>query len=193
MFLILKTHEEIFNQILEIANNFKKDEENYLLAYKYFLNYFEQVENIQLDNIVIGISFTYSWMPTILKKIDLTDPENLVLIFNKVKNSEIITTQEILILKNSFNNSIVGTSKLLHFINPEKYAIWDSRVFRFLTGKEPHHSKFQDPKTYLEYLTLIEVLKKDKKFHNFYELMVQKVGYEISEYRALELAFFKGG
>ena len=98
-----------------------------------------------------------------------------------------------MILKNSFNNSIVGTSKLLHFINPEKYAIWDSRVFRFLTGKEPHHSKFQDPKTYLEYLTLIEVLKKDTKFHNFYELMMQKVGYEISESRALELAFFKGG
>ena len=190
---MLKTHEEIFNQIFEIANNFKKDEENYLLAYKYFLNYFKEVENIQLDNIVIGISFTYSWMPTILKKIDLTDPENLVLIFNKVKNSEIITTQELLILKNSFNNSIVGTSKLLHFINPEKYAIWDSRVFRFLTGKEPHHSKFQDPKTYLEYLTLIEVLKKDTKFHNFYELMMQKVGYEISESRALELAFFKGG
>ena len=118
MFLILKTHEEIFNQIFEIANNFKKDEENYLLAYKYFINYFEQIENIQLDNIVIGISFTYSWMPTILKKIDLTNPEKLVLIFNKVKDGEILTTQELLILKNSFNNSIVGTSKLLHFINP---------------------------------------------------------------------------
>lgn len=193
MFLMLKTHEEIFNQIFEIANNFKKDEENYLLAYKYFLNYFQEVDNIQLDNIVIGISFTYSWMPTILKKIDLTNPEKLVLIFNKVKDDEILTTQEFLILKNSFNNSIVGTSKLLHFINPEKYAIWDSRVVRFLTGKESHNSKFQDPKTYLEYLTLIEMLKKDTKFHNFYELMIQKVGYEISESRALELAFFKGG
>jgi hypothetical protein len=81
----------------------------------------------------------------------------------------------------------------LHFINPEKYAIWDSRVFRFLSGKEPHNSKFKDPETYIEYLALLEILKSEENFEEFYQLMVRKVGYEISEYIALELAFFKGG
>ena len=73
-------------------------------------------------------------------------------IFNKVKQGHLISTQELQILKNAFNNSLVGVSKLLHFIQPEKYAIWDSRVFRFLSGNEPHVSIFKQPETYLSYL-----------------------------------------
>ncbi|WP_434279008.1 hypothetical protein [Acinetobacter sp. CE-15] len=71
MSLTSKTNQEIFKQIMEIANNFNSEKENYLQAYSYFLNYFRKIDSIQLDDIVIGISFTYSWMPTILKKIDL--------------------------------------------------------------------------------------------------------------------------
>ncbi|SEL70117.1 hypothetical protein SAMN05216500_104243 [Acinetobacter sp. DSM 11652] len=63
--LTLKSHSEIFKQIFEIANQFNKDQENYLLAYSYFLNFFKSSETLTLDDIVIGISFTYSWMPTI--------------------------------------------------------------------------------------------------------------------------------
>lgn len=191
MFLT-KTNEALFIQILEIANNFRKENENYLMAYSYFLDYFKALDIITLDHIVIGISFTYSWMPTILN-MDLSDPENLVRIFNKAKVGESITAQEFLVLKKAFNNSLVGTSKLLHFINPEKYAIWDSRVFNFLTGRKPHDSRFQKPETYIAYLSLLETLKNEKNFGEFYNLIMQKVGYEISEYRALELAFFKGG
>ena len=146
-----------------------------------------------LLGIVIGISFTYSWMPTILKTINLSEPDQLILIFNKVKQGHLISTQELQILKNAFNNSLVGVSKLLHFIQPEKYAIWDSRVFRFLSGNEPHVSIFKQPETYLSYLTLLDNLKNEPAFSKFYRLMKQKVGYPISEYRALELAFFKGG
>lgn len=95
-------------------------------------------------------------------------------------------------MKSSFNNSLVGTSKLLHFINPKQYAIWDSRVFRFLNNEEPHKYKLEKPKTYIEYIEFVEKLKNDESFDAFYLLMKQKVGYEITEYRALELAFFKG-
>ncbi len=95
-------------------------------------------------------------------------------------------------MKSTFNNSLVGTSKLLHFINPKQYAIWDSRVFRFLNNEEPHKYKLEKSKTYLQYLDFIENLKNEKAFETFYNLIKQRVGYEISEYRALELAFFKG-
>ncbi len=166
---------------------------NYLIAYSHFLNYFKKTDVLTLDDIVIGISFTYSWMPTILKKIDLTAADDLIKIFNKAKQGHQLTVPELQTLKNAFNNSLVGVSKLLHFIHPEHYAIWDSRVFRFLSGNEPHNFAFKRPEAYLEYLTLLDELKNEAVFESFYRLMQDKVGYQISAYRALELTFFKGG
>ncbi|MFW2083541.1 hypothetical protein ACNPQK_21555 [Acinetobacter guillouiae] len=167
MSLTSKKNQEIFKQIMEIANNFNSEKENYLQAYSYFLNYF--------------------------RKIDLTNSENLILILNKVKNGEVISIKEINLLKQAFNNSLVGTSKLLHFINPNKYAIWDSRVFKFLSGEKSYISKFKQAEIYIEYLQLLDNLKLEEDFNIFFTLIQHKVGYEISEYRALELAFYKGG
>jgi hypothetical protein len=74
-------------------------------------------------------------------------------------------------LKRAFNNSLVGTSKLLHFIHPKQYAIWDSWVFRFLNNEEPHKYKLEKPKTYLEYLRKLE---KWKGFWNFFTTWLNK-------------------
>ena len=187
-----KSNDETFLQLTNIANNFKSTEENYLLSYPYFLNYFQNLESINLENLVIGISFTYSWMPTILKALNLKNTEEVLFILNEVKKGKLIDEQQLTTLKTTFNNSLVGTSKLLHFINPKQYAIWDSRVFRFLNNVEPHKYRLEKPRAYMEYLKLIEELKNEKAFTAFFDLMKQKVGYDITEYRALELAFFKG-
>ena len=187
-----KSNDETFLQLTNIANNFKSTEENYLISYPYFLNYFQNLESINLENLVIGISFTYSWMPTILKALNLKNTEEVLFILNEVKKGKLIDEQQLTTLKTTFNNSLVGTSKLLHFINPKQYAIWDSRVFRFLNNVEPHKYRLEKPRAYIEYLKLIEELKNEKAFTAFFELMKQKVGYDITEYRALELAFFKG-
>ena len=187
-----KSNHEIIEQLTKIANNIDSSKENYFQSYTYFLNYFKNLDSINLENIFIGISFTYSWMPTILKSIRLENPENVIAILNDVKIGKQINEEQLFILKKSFNNSLVGTSKLLHFINPNQYAIWDSRVFRFLNNEKPHKYKLEKPKTYIEYLNFIENLKSEKIFNTFYDLMKQKVGYEITEYRAIELAFFKG-
>lgn len=187
-----KSNQEIIEQLTKIANNFDSTKENYLLSYPHFLSYFKNLQTINIENLIIGISFTYSWMPTILKSIKLENPEKTLSILNDVKNGKKINEEQLSTLKSAFNNSLVGTSKLLHFINPKQYAIWDSRVFRFLNNEEPHKYKLERPKTYIEYLDFIEKLKCEKAFNGFFELMKRKVGYEITEYRALELAFFKG-
>lgn len=187
-----KSNDETFLQLTNIANNFKSTDENYLLSYPYFLNYFQNLESINLENLVIGISFTYSWMPTILKALNLKNTEEVLFILNEVKKGKLIDEQQLTTLKTTFNNSLVGTSKLLHFINPKQYAIWDSRVFRFLNDVEPHKYRLEKPRAYIEYFKLIEELKNEEPFTTFFELMKQKVGYDITEYRALELAFFKG-
>ncbi|WP_028123712.1 hypothetical protein [Epilithonimonas tenax] len=187
-----KSNKEIIEQLTKIANNFDSSKENYLLSYPHFLNYFKNLQTINLENIIIGISFTYSWMPTILKSIQLEKTDEIISILNAVKNGQKINEEQLATLKRAFNNSLVGTSKLLHFINPKQYAIWDSRVFRFLNNEEPHKYKLEKPKTYIEYIKFIENLKNETTFEVFYKLMKQKVGYKITEYRALELAFFKG-
>lgn len=187
-----KSNQEIIGQLTEIAKSFDSTKENYLVSYPHFLNYFKNLETINLENLIIGISFTYSWMPTILKSIKLENADKTLSILNEVKKGKKINEEQLATLKSSFNNSLVGTSKLLHFINPKQYAIWDSRVFRFLNNEEPHKYKLEKPKTYIEYIEFVEKLKNDESFDAFYLLMKQKVGYEITEYRALELAFFKG-
>ena len=198
MKIIEKINQEIIEQLTKIANNFDSTKENYLLSYPYFLSYFKNLQTINIENLIIGISFTYSWMPTILSinpknEVDTKELiEKSIEILNSVKNGQQINEEQLTTLKSAFNNSLVGTSKLLHFINPKQYAIWDSRVFKFLNNEEPHKYKLERPKTYIEYLDFIEKLKSEKAFNSFYELMKQKVGYEITEYRALELAFFKG-
>lgn len=184
---------EIIKRLLEIANSFDRTKENYLISYPHFLNYFKNLEEIKLENLIIGISFSYSWMPTILKSINIQSIEETISILNRVRKEELLNQSELLVLKSTFNNSLVGTSKLLHFINPEKYAIWDSRVFRFLNKDlEPHKYRLEKPETYLEYLNFINSMKEEKEFDGFYELMKEKVGFEITKNRALELAFFKG-
>jgi hypothetical protein len=185
--------EEIIKRLIKIANNFDSKKENYLISYLHFLKYFKNVDEINLDNLIIGISFTYSWMPTILKSINLENAEEAIVILNDVKKGKILDKNELFILKKTFNNSLVGTSKLLHFINPDKYAIWDSRVFRFMNnGEEPHKYKLEKPEVYLNYLNIIDSFKKEENFNSFYILMKEKVGFQITENRALELAFFKG-
>ena len=131
-------------------------------------------------------------MPTILKALNLKNTEEVLFILNEVKKGKLIDEQQLTTLKTTFNNSLVVTSQLLHFINPKQYAIWDSRVFRFLNDVEPHKYRLEKPRAYIEYLNLIEELKNEKAFTAFFDLIKQKVGYDITEYRALELAFFKG-
>jgi hypothetical protein len=187
-----KSNQEIIEVLSKIANDFDATNDNYLLTYSHFVNYFKNLETINLENLIIGISFTYSWMPTILKSIKLENQEEILINLNKVKNGYKMNESQLSTLKSAFNNSLVGTSKLLHFINPKQYAIWDSRVFRFINNEEPHKYKLEKPETYLKYLDFIEDIKNEKTFTNFYELMKHKVGFEITEYRAIELAFFKG-
>ena len=58
------------------------------------------------------------------------------LLLNKAKSGNLLNSEELEIVKKCVNNSLVGTSKLLHFINPSIYAIWDSKIFRNITEKK---------------------------------------------------------
>lgn len=76
-----------------------------------------------------------------------------------------MTKSDLVLLKKSFNNSLVGVSKLLHFINPNIYAIWDSRVFGFLFPSiRAHKYRVEDPDLYLCYLDWITHVTQDEAY-----------------------------
>lgn len=85
-------------------------------------------------------------------------------ILNRAKKGNKPTIGELDLLKGLLNIFLVGTTKLLHFINPDKFAIWDSRVYRYLKGKEPYEKRIGDGKTYLAYLEFCAYLTTQKEF-----------------------------
>ena len=110
------------DKFLHDCNNFKGVKQTYDVSYPEFLKYFHDIEKITKHHLVVGINFTYGWMPTIF---DFRSDEfdKSIEILNKTKSGFIPTESKLDTLKHLFNNSLVGTSKLLHFINPEKIAI----------------------------------------------------------------------
>ena len=132
-------------------------DEKYLTTYLEFVQYFKNLDKLSEHNTIIGISFTYSWMPTILD-IRYDKIQEATQILNYAKQGSRPSLTDLEILKCCFNNSIVGSSKLLHFINPDKFAIWDRRVYWYLFAKAPHSYRVENNNTYLDYLFLCDHL-----------------------------------
>lgn len=165
---------------------------SYYVSYPEFVKYFKDIDKIEKHNLIIGINFTYGWMPTIL---DLwTDEfERALEILNNVKQGRIPNEKELFILKELFNKSLVGTSKLLHFIRPDLFAIWDSRVYRYLTGDEAYANRIGDFGAYLEYLQFCEYLSKVKGYNEIHDSLEEKIGYSMTRMRTVELIMYTKG
>jgi hypothetical protein len=85
------------------------------------------------------------------------------------------------------NNSVVRMSKLLHWVNPKRYAIWDSRVGLYL-----QHTPYWSA-TYADYLDLCRVLVNHSAFLPIHDSINRKVGYSVSGMHAVELVMYGTG
>lgn len=198
----MKEIEIKYDKLLKESKDIEFKSLPYLKTYNHFIKYFKNKKKITEHDFIIGIHAIYGWMPTILKKLDLEDIDNTLIILNNVKNSKtILSKEDLLLLKLRINNSMVGVSKLLHFINPEKYAIWDSRVYRYMYDKTPT-SQITSVKKYLEYISIlneIEVMDNDNKFYkNVCEKLDKQFKNEefskdITKKRTIELVMFELG
>lgn len=160
------------------------------ISYKEFLRFFASREKLTPHDFVIGAYFTYGWMPRMLElggNIDV-----VTAIANKSKK-ERISKDEFSLLAGAINGSVVGASKLLHFLNPSEYAIWDSRVYRYLHQETPHQYRIEAPNAYWEYLAFLNVLAEDSRFKNFRIKVDSFIGYPVTDKRACELMMFVKG
>lgn len=163
-------------------------EHTYHRSYRHFVKYFSDKDTLTEQDLVIGANFTYGWMPTIMNFKSNNFEESLN-ILNKAKLTERISTDEILALKSLVNNSLVGVSKLLHFVNPSVYAIWDSRVCYFLLGKS-HKYIIEKVDLYWEYLDLCGRVASEPKFKEIHTAFEASVNYKVAEFRVVEQLMF---
>jgi len=141
------------------------------------------------DSIITIAHLAYGWMPTILKKFDIS--------VNKSKhflNAVKVTSykEANFFLENlktpPINNSWVGTSKVLHFINPSFFPIWDSRVAKHFGVSS--YLKLKDKQNFINFINFIEshcedniVLKVQKEFE-------KRTNYSVTKTRACEFILF---
>lgn len=75
------------------------------------------------------IAFAYSWMPTIPKLLGAIDWNVVHPLIKLLQQGDMTVRYELLsIIVPYINNSVVGTSKVLHFVAPNHVPIIDSRV-----------------------------------------------------------------
>ena len=161
------------------------------LSYKEFLVFFSSKKELTPHDIVIGAYFTYGWMPTML---ELKGDINLIAaIANKARGKDGISRADFSHLANAINGSVVGASKLLHFICPEDHAIWDSRVYRYLHQEAPYQYRLEAPDAYWDYLSFLAALTEDERFEAFKMKVNSAVGYPVTDKRACELLMFTKG
>ena len=87
----------------------------------------------QSDAIVAIAHMAYGWMPTTLKKCDINgeigrNGRHTILDAFDVKSSGDARKFVEGFASSPINDSCIGLSKSLHFINPEFFPIWDSKV-----------------------------------------------------------------
>ncbi|MCB0630420.1 MAG: hypothetical protein KDD15_11825 [Lewinella sp.] len=179
----------IENLLIDVET-FTIDKKNsYHQSYPEFIRYFKELDRIEKHHLIICTHFTYGWMPTVLK-LDLTHFSEILEILNDARRGRELTANELDSLSKLINNSMVGVSKLLHFIQPNKYAIWDSRTFRYATGMEPHHYRLNKADNYLAYLEAIGNVGQDVRIQSLHAKIASFFGYQISKFRAIELLMF---
>lgn len=180
---------KIENLKKEIESFEVKEDNSYLNSYQEFIEYFSKISKIEKHHLIISSHFVYGWMPTILK-LKLTNLEEVLQILNKAKTDKILNLEELKKLRNSINNSLVGTSKLLHFINPEIYPIWDSKIFKYWSGNKTTYG-IQKPENYLEFTKQVNETTQHKDFTEIHRQINKLLRYDVTSVRALELLIFQ--
>lgn len=163
----------------------------YLRAYSEILRYFRNADTFTRHEFIVGAHIVYGWMPTILEISSSDDVvDRAADILNRVRNGAQIDLEKISVLKAAINNSVVGASKVLHFLKPDSYPIWDSVVYKFIHGT---NSQYQMGKAenYLNYVSACRRVTTDERFLPVYESMKVKIEDEITKIRAIEMIMYE--
>ncbi|MFD0915009.1 hypothetical protein ACFQ14_01155 [Pseudahrensia aquimaris] len=162
--------------------------ENYLAAYPALV----ALANCQSMNAAhhqtVLLLATYGWMPTVPKS--MVD----VLFAERVRAMQSLDEAMTFIDDLSsglINNSWVGSSKVLHFLKPELFPIWDSRVAKAIGLSGNSHCMSSKPR-YMDYVWEMNRSPKNtiEATSEIAERVETAFGYKPTPLRCLELDLF---
>jgi len=177
---------------LELKTVIPKDS-SYIKSYTALLQYFKWKSILSVEDVICGAHMVYGWMPTILKvdfKLKDLDPDGAAVLLMKARDEGQLSDGNITLLAKLINHSLVGASKLLHFVAPETFAIWDSKVYTFVHEQPSYQNRVNNIKNYRDYLNKLKLLNADSRFERFHDSVNVKIGYPVSALRAIELIMF---
>jgi hypothetical protein len=111
-----------------------------------------------------------------------------VIALEKARAGNTLDSEDVLTLAEIVNNSVVGASKLLHFVAPGRFAIWDSRVARYLGSSVTAGPAGVE--RYLSYNECCLALAATESARAIAEKITRLSGCEINTLRAIELVMF---
>lgn len=147
------------------------------------------------------VLLAYGWMPRIAR-IDGAHENMSIDVLEQARHATRASSAKInLDSLTKCVRSIVGASKILHFVNPDVFPIWDSKVERFRLRAEPPFNHMSEAKHYLHYVREVHIICKDRRFKEFHRSFnaafakrlqrLQIKPYKLARVRAIEAAAFE--
>ena len=143
--------ESIINKFdIDSLNNLSSLDKHYQSNYPVLIEAVADIcKNLNDQSFSLIAHLVYAWMPTILKSIDSNEKhKNICQKVLCLDSNEIHKIKDFIqddLTKDLVNNSWVGLSKVLHFINPAVFPIWDSNVancFSVNTSSKNNYIKY---------------------------------------------------
>ena len=143
-------------------------------------------------------ALVYGWMPRVVR-INPVYIQQAIAAFGEaqIANSENFQNVTIQSFANCLH-SVVGASKLLHFINPSVFPIWDSKIETF---REMPKDNIKRVSHYINYVHEVNKIRSEMEFADFFTKFSARYcdrlsasgiePYPITEVRAVESAAFE--
>lgn len=174
-----------------IAAKIEKDENGYIESYPKLLRAVSVLAREPSEETACGVAYlAYGWMPTTLKSVDFGNVAGggaglMRLAVDSSTAGDAANTLDAVGDASPINNSWVGLSKFLHFINPQVFPIWDSKIAKQFGYSYPVQYNRSD--VYRAYLGFIHACS-GSDFA--YRIKNMHTAYEISDVRAVECGLF---
>jgi len=111
--------------------------QSYIRSYPHLVAWLGGRERLNGGDVTCAAHMVYGWMPTVLE-LHVSDGfgiDDAAVLLNMARREGKLADPAVAQLAGLVNHSVVGASKLLHFLSPEAFAIWDSRIYRFIYQK----------------------------------------------------------
>lgn len=181
--LDLKLNASDFGEV-EIERHIHKSTE-YLRQYPSLIELGKLVGTVSPTALALAV---YGWMPRILRSDEFGSFDIAAVRTAKLSDAQLIITG--LPKFGLLNNSWVGTSKFLHFLNPEVFPIWDSHIAR--SFGLINRVAYEKQSIYADYTRKMHTMM--PQYGNLIDEIKRRIfiqfGYEPSNLRCLELLIF---